>query len=59
MLCTRLSPVHFHTLWGQTAANLAAVLAERTEAEAAAARRHIAEGATLQLPLTARAEFDA
>ncbi|GAA2750350.1 hypothetical protein [Kitasatospora cinereorecta] len=57
---TRLSPSHFHTLWGQTAANLAAVLAERTEAESAVARRHIAEGtATLQLPLTARAEFDA
>ncbi|MGW8490346.1 hypothetical protein [Streptomyces sp. NPDC055886] len=59
-LRTRLSPVHFHTLWGQTAANLAAVLAERSEAETAAARRHIAVGAaTLQLPLTARAEFDA
>ncbi|MFF9714659.1 hypothetical protein ACF1DW_03535 [Streptomyces sp. NPDC014603] len=59
-LRTRLSPVHFQTLWGQTAANLAAVLAERTEAEIAAARRHIAEGtATLQLPLAARAEFDA
>ncbi|MYQ94845.1 hypothetical protein GTY20_27975 [Streptomyces sp. SID4946] len=59
-LRTRLSPVHFHTLWGQTAANLAAVLAERTEAEIAAARRHIAEDtATLQIPLTARAEFDA
>ncbi|MEV0636338.1 hypothetical protein AB0I77_15465 [Streptomyces sp. NPDC050619] len=59
-LRTRLSPAHFHTRWGQTAANLAAVLAERTEAETAAARRHIAEGAaTLQLPLTARAEFDA
>ncbi|MDT0453745.1 hypothetical protein [Streptomyces hesseae] len=59
-LRTRLSPVHFHTLWGQTANNLAAVLAERTEAETAAARRHIDEGAaTLQLPLTARAEFDA
>jgi hypothetical protein len=59
-LRTRLSPAHFHTLWGQTAANLAAVLGERTEAETAAARRHIAQGAaTLQLPLTARAEFDA
>ncbi|MGW1538791.1 hypothetical protein ACWCPM_00575 [Streptomyces sp. NPDC002309] len=59
-LRTRLSPVHFQTLWGQTAANLAAVLAERTEAESSAARRHIAEGtATLQLPLAARAEFDA
>ncbi|MCX5003773.1 hypothetical protein OHB05_14190 [Streptomyces sp. NBC_00638] len=56
----RLSPVHFQTLWGQTAANLAAVLVERTEKEIAAARRHIAEGtATLQLPLAARAEFDA
>ncbi|MEU6736178.1 hypothetical protein ABZ929_23815 [Streptomyces physcomitrii] len=59
-LRTRLSPAHFHTLWGQSAANLAAVLAERTAAETAAARHHIADGsATLQLPLTARAEFDA
>ncbi|MFF5841340.1 hypothetical protein ACFY74_07665 [Streptomyces massasporeus] len=59
-LRTRLSPIHFQTLWGQTAANLAAVLAERTETEINAARRHIAEGtATLHLPLAARAEFDA
>ncbi|MGF2209496.1 hypothetical protein [Streptomyces albidoflavus] len=59
-LRTRLSPAHFHTLWGQTAANLAAVLAQRSEAEATAARRHIDEGAvTLQIPLAARAEFDA
>ncbi|MFI6157311.1 hypothetical protein ACIBCA_32025 [Kitasatospora sp. NPDC051170] len=59
-LRNRLNPVHFHTLWGQSAANLAAVLAERSEQEIAAARRHIADGtATLQLPLAARAEFDA
>lgn len=59
-LRTRLSPIHFHTLWEQTAANLAAVLADRTEADIAAARRHIADGtATLHLPLAARAEFDA
>ncbi|MFF2409774.1 hypothetical protein [Streptomyces sp. NPDC058092] len=59
-LRTRLSPVHFHTLWGQTAANLAAVLADRTETDIATARRHIAEStATLHLPLAARAEFDA
>ncbi|MCC9708218.1 hypothetical protein E4N62_24935 [Streptomyces sp. MNU76] len=59
-LRTRLSPVHFQTLWGQTAANLAAVLAERTEAEIAAALQHIADGTnTLQLPLAARAEFNA
>ncbi|MET7388301.1 hypothetical protein ACFYPT_04245 [Streptomyces sp. NPDC005529] len=56
----RLNPAHFHTLWGQTATNLAAVLAERTEPEIEAARRHIAEGtALLQLPLAARAEFGA
>ncbi|QRV36708.1 hypothetical protein I6J42_23665 [Streptomyces californicus] len=56
----RLSPVHFHTLWGQGAANLAAVLADRTEQEITAARAHIADGgASLQLPLAARAEFDA
>ncbi|KOU51514.1 hypothetical protein ADK56_09780 [Streptomyces sp. MMG1522] len=58
-LRTRLSPIHFQTLWGQTAVNLTAVLVERTEAETAAAHRHIAEGAALQLPLAARAEFDA
>lgn len=56
----RLSPVHFHTLWGQSAANLAAVLADRTDQEIATARRHIADGGvSLQLPLAARAEFDA
>ncbi|GHF71008.1 hypothetical protein GCM10010218_60430 [Streptomyces mashuensis] len=59
-LRTRLSPAHFHTLWGQTAANLTAVLTQRSEAETAAARRHIDEGdIALQLPLTAQAEFDA
>ncbi|MGW5401962.1 hypothetical protein [Streptomyces sp. NPDC003952] len=56
----RLSPAHFHTLWGQSAANLAAVLADRTDQEIATARRHIADGrVSLQLPLAARAEFDA
>ncbi|WP_433860343.1 hypothetical protein [Streptomyces kronopolitis] len=56
----RLSPAHFHTLWGQSAANLAAVLADRTDQEIAGARQHIADGGvSLQLPLAARAEFDA
>nr|WSU77556.1 hypothetical protein OG499_33395 [Streptomyces anulatus] len=59
-LRTRLSPVHFHTLWGQSAANLAAVINSRTEQEITTARRHIDEGsAALQLPLASRAEFDA
>ncbi|MFE3901273.1 hypothetical protein ACFXPY_13175 [Streptomyces sp. NPDC059153] len=56
----RLSPVHFQALWGQSAVNLSAVLAERTDAELAAARRQIAaDTVALQLPLAARAEFDA
>ncbi|MGW0749800.1 hypothetical protein [Streptomyces sp. NPDC002587] len=55
----RLSPVHFQALWGQSAANLDAVLATRTEPEIAAARCHIAAGtAVLHLPLASRAEFD-
>jgi|ThiBio_1000_plan_1041568.scaffolds.fasta_scaffold00807_5 hypothetical protein len=56
----RLSPAHFHTLWGQSAANLAAVLDARSKQEIDIARRHITDGvASLQLPLAARAEFDA
>ncbi|WP_217370842.1 hypothetical protein [Nonomuraea antri] len=55
----RLSPPHFHALWGQSWANLRAVLSERTAAEIAAARDLIRQDeVSLQLPLAARAEFD-
>jgi len=54
-----LTPQHFHTLWGQTAANLQAALAERSDAEIGLARRQIAIGeASLRLPLSAYTEFD-
>lgn len=55
----RLTPQHFHTMWGQSHANLAAVLADRTDAEITLARKQIDTGATtLHLPLSARVEFD-
>ncbi|MGW1276688.1 hypothetical protein ACWD4V_06975 [Streptomyces tsukubensis] len=55
----RLSPPHFHTLWGQSEANLKAVLGERTPTEIDKARRQIeTQGLRLQLPLSAYTEFD-
>jgi hypothetical protein len=55
----RLPPKHFHALWGQSHANLKAVLDDRTDTEKALARKLIeAEGLTLQLPMSARVEFD-
>jgi hypothetical protein len=55
----RLPPRHFHEAWGQSHANLRAVLADRTDAEKALARKQIAEdGLSLQLPISAQAEFD-
>jgi hypothetical protein len=55
----RLSPQHFAQLWGQSHANLHAVLAERTDEEKALARKHIDAGeAFLHLPLAANVEFD-
>ena len=58
-LLRRLTPQHFHTLWGQTAANLQAPLAERSDTEIGLARRQIAIGeASLHLPLSAYTEFD-
>lgn len=55
----RLSPQHFGELWGQSHANLQAVLAERTDEEKALARKHIETGeAGLHLPLAANVEFD-
>ncbi|WP_435204924.1 hypothetical protein [Micromonospora sp. bgisy143] len=59
-LALRLSPQHFHALWGQSRANLIEVLKSRTSAEIARARRQIAEDAiTLHLPLASTVEFDA
>jgi hypothetical protein len=58
-LRARLAPRHFHELWGQSSANLQAVLKARTEAELSLARRQIAEQEIeLHLPLSARVEFD-
>lgn len=55
----RLTPQHFHTLWGQSHANLTAVLQDRTDAEIALARKQIDTGEeSLHMPLSARAEFD-
>jgi hypothetical protein len=55
----RLSPQHFAQMWGQSHANLQAVLAERTDEEKALARKHIDAGRVgLHLPLAANVEFD-
>ena len=55
----RLSPQHFAQLWGQSHANLQAVLTERTDEEKALARKHIeAAQVGLHLPLAANVEFD-
>lgn len=56
----RLSPQHFHALWGQSRVNVAEALRARTDVEITAARRQIAtRGLVLQLPLSTRVEFDA
>lgn len=58
-LRTRLTPRHFHTLWGQSHANLTAVLGDRTPSEIELAREQIASGhASLHLPLASHVEFD-
>jgi hypothetical protein len=58
-LRTRLTPQHFHALWGQSHTNLKAVLADRTPTEIELARKQIAAGeADLHLPLSAHVEFD-
>lgn len=58
-LRARLTPQHFHALWGQSATNLTAVLADRTPAEIELARKQIEAGeADLHLPLSAHVEFD-
>ncbi|MCX4744511.1 hypothetical protein OG455_03080 [Kitasatospora sp. NBC_01287] len=55
----RLPPAVFTAQWGQSWANLLAVLADRTPEELDLARLHIAEGReALHLPLTAHTEFD-
>ncbi|MET8621039.1 hypothetical protein [Streptomyces albidoflavus] len=56
----RLSPHHFHALWGQSRVNVVEAIKARTDAEIAGARQQIADdGLTLQLPLAAHVEFDA
>lgn len=56
----RLSPPHFHALWGQSRININEAIKARTDAEITEARRQIAaEGLSLQLPLAAHVEFDA
>lgn len=58
-LRNRLTPPHFHALWGQSHTNLTAVLADRTSTEIEMARKQIAAGqAVLHLPLSAHVEFD-
>lgn len=57
-LRNRLTPEHFAALWGQSYLNLHAILDQRTPAELTLARQHIADGASLHLPLTAHVEFD-
>ena len=55
----RLSPQHFAQMWGQSHANLQAVLAERTDEEKGLARKCIETGeVSLHLPLAANVEFD-
>jgi hypothetical protein len=55
----RLSPQHFAQMWGQSHANLQAVLAERSDEEKALARKHIDAGRVgLHLPLAANVEFE-
>ncbi|MDG5807233.1 hypothetical protein P9869_32120 [Streptomyces ossamyceticus] len=59
-LRTLLTPQSFSRLWGQSWANLNAVLDDRTPEELAQARKHIEVGeASLDLPLAAHTEFDA
>ncbi|MEW2117621.1 hypothetical protein AB0945_21010 [Streptomyces sp. NPDC005474] len=56
----RLSPQHFHALWGQSRVNVNEAIKARTDAEIAEAQRQITdEGLSLQLPLAAHVEFDA
>jgi hypothetical protein len=56
----RLSPQHFHALWGQSRVNVTEAIRARTEAEIALARQQVADQRlALQLPLAAHVEFDA
>ncbi|MEU9062358.1 hypothetical protein AB0D13_26700 [Streptomyces sp. NPDC048430] len=55
----RMTPQSFTKLWGQSYTNLKAVLADRSDEEITLAHKHIEAGeATLDLPLSARVEFD-
>ncbi|WP_299540729.1 hypothetical protein [uncultured Streptomyces sp.] len=56
----RLSPQHFHALWGQSRVNVTEAIRARTDAEIGQARQQIAEDQlALPLPLSAHVEFDA
>ncbi|MFD9521082.1 hypothetical protein [Streptomyces sp. NPDC059979] len=56
----RLSPQHFHALWGQSRVNVTEAIKARTDAEITLAHQQIADqGLTLPLPLAAHVEFDA
>lgn len=56
----RVTPVQFTAVWGQSYANLKAVLDDRSDQEITLARKHIAEdGISMNLPLNAYVEFDA
>jgi hypothetical protein len=56
----RLTPQHFHALWGQSRVNVLAAINARTDAELAQARQQITDqGLTLHLPLGTQVEFDA
>ncbi|WP_436952221.1 hypothetical protein [Streptomyces sp. SudanB182_2057] len=56
----RLSPPHFHALWGQSRVNVTEAISARTDAEIALARQQITEqNLALHLPLAAHVEFDA
>ncbi|WP_159399464.1 hypothetical protein [Streptomyces sp. SID5464] len=55
----RLSPTHFHALWGQSRVNVLEALGLRTSDEITRARQRIAdEGLTLTLPLATQVEFE-
>ncbi|MFD7337806.1 hypothetical protein ACFV98_17605 [Streptomyces violascens] len=59
-LQVRLSPRHFHALWGQSRVNVREAISARTDIEITQARRHISEADLgLHLPLGSHVEFDA
>ncbi|MFJ9167323.1 hypothetical protein ACIRN5_23475, partial [Lysinibacillus fusiformis] len=58
-LAARLDPRVFHQTWGQSRANLRAVLADASPTDLEQARRQVADqDLRLQLPLSSHVEFD-